>query len=227
MKIVGFTAILFVCLLGASGSFAQWEWEVLDLGFADTQGDADQYAAALAEGEQVFGTNCQVCHGVAGTGLPGVPNLVDADTLWGGELEDMAYVIKFGIRSNHEKARFSQMPGYGEQEAGVGYNAQLLSDLTYYVGSLRGEDVPADAVARAENTAMNVCIECHGYDFEGQTEWYGAPSLIDDVSLYGHDYATVYDAIEQGREGTSPVWEGILSDQQIRNVTLYIGSIRD
>ncbi len=227
MKSLILSAAFVALYIACSPSVAQWQWEVLDLGFAETQADAGQYRAALSQGEQVFGTYCMVCHGVEGAGMPGVPNLLDDETLWGPELADMAYVIKYGIRSGHEKARFYQMPAYGEQESGVGYDAQLLIDLTYYVGSLRGEDVPADAVTRAEDTAINVCSECHGFDFAGQVEWYGAPSLIDDISLYGHDYATVYDAIERGREGESPVWENILSDQQIRDVTLYIGSIRE
>jgi hypothetical protein len=34
------------------------------LGFAYIQCDADQYAGALAENEQIFDTFCAVCHGV-------------------------------------------------------------------------------------------------------------------------------------------------------------------
>lgn len=214
-------------LLGHSAAYAQWEWEVLDLGFAEIQSNTAAYDAAIAQGEQTFSTYCVVCHGENGNGMPGVPILSDQESLWGNGLADMAYVIKYGIRSGHEKSRFSQMPAYGNDELGNGYDAQLLSDLTYYVGFLRGEQVPEDAVARAEETAMYVCTECHGFDFAGQTEWYGAPSLIDDVSLYGHDYTTVYNAIEVGSEGQSPVWATVLTDNQIRDVTLYIDSVRN
>jgi cytochrome c oxidase cbb3-type subunit 3 len=119
------------------------------------------------------------------------------------------------------------MPAYALDENPYGYNEQMLSDLTYYVGHLRGQDAPDEALARAEQVMMDVCTECHGFDFSGQIEWYGAPSLLDDVSLYGHDYETVYAVIAQGREGQSPVWEGILSDEQIRDVTLYVQSLRD
>ena len=159
--------------------------------------------------------------------MVGMPDLTDEETLWGNDLAAMAYVIKYGIRSGHEKARFSQMPAYGLTDNPYGYDDQLLSDLTYYVDFLRGADVPADAVARAEDTVMEVCTECHGFDFAGQVDWYGAPSLLDDVSLYGHDYETVYDVIAKGREGQSPVWEHILTDEQIRDVTLYIDSLRN
>ncbi len=210
-------------LLLVSNSFAQWEWEVLDLDFEQVKSQPGLYAEALASGEELFGQNCVACHGADATGMPGVPNLTDEETLWGRDPASMAYVIKYGIRSGHEKSRFSQMPAYGE--SGTGYSEELLSDLTDYVAHLRGESVPAEVIARAEGTMMDVCTECHGYDFAGQVDWYGAPSLLDDISLYGHDRATVYDVISKGREGQSPVWEGILNDQQIRDVALYIESL--
>jgi cytochrome c oxidase cbb3-type subunit III len=211
---------LLTLVLVCSKGMAQWEWENLDLGFDQVQ------AESLQNGKNLFATYCLACHGADATGMVGVPNLVDAETLWGNDPAAMAYVIKYGIRSGHEKARFSQMPGYDLAINSGGYDEQMLSDLSYYVGHLRGEDVPADAVARAEDEALLTCSECHGYDFAGQVEWYGAPSLLDDVSLYGHDYATVYDVIAKGREGQSPVWEGILSDEQIRDVALYVDSLR-
>jgi cytochrome c oxidase cbb3-type subunit 3 len=213
--------------LFAQNAVAQWDWEVLDLGFAAIQSQPQQLSGSLAAGEQTFSTYCLACHGADGSGMPGMPDLTDDETLWGNELAAMAYVIKYGIRSGHEKARFSQMPAYDPALNSAGYDEQMLSDLTHYVEYLRGGDVPADAVARAEEEVMLVCTECHGFDFAGQTEWYGAPSLLDDVSLYGHDYDIVYDVILNGREGQSPIWEGILTDDQIRDVSLYIESLRN
>lgn len=225
MKFSSIITIFWVLCFPMSSALAQWEWEVLDLDFEQTLSQPQLLLEAVSAGESVFTTYCVACHGADGRGMVGAPNLVDEETLWGNELAAMAYVIKYGIRSGHEKARFSQMPAYGLDKNPYGYEEQMLSDLTYYVGHLRGEAVPTDAVSRAENIAMEVCTECHGYDFAGQTEWYGAPSLLDDVSLYGHDYNTVYEVIAKGREGQSPVWEGILSDDQIRDVALYIRAL--
>ena len=225
MRIPSIVAMFWLLCLSAPLTFAQWEWEVLDLGFEEIQSQPQALSESISAGEQVFTSYCFACHGADGTGMPGTPNLVDEETLWGNELASMAYVIKYGIRSGHEKTRFSQMPAYGLEQNPQGYNEQMLSDLTYYVDHLRGEEVPAEVVSRAEGIALDVCTECHGYDFAGQTEWYGAPSLLDDVSLYGHDYKTVYEVIANGREGQSPVWEGILSDDQIRDVTLYIEAL--
>lgn len=219
-RIFGVASLL---ALVAAKSFAQWEWEVLDLGFDQVKAEPQLYSEALESGQNLFQLYCVSCHGADATGMPGVPNLADEETLWGRDLASMAYVIKYGIRSAHEKARFSQMPAYGE--SGSGYSEELLNDLTNYVAHLRGEEAPADSVARADSTMMDVCTECHGYDFAGQVDWYGAPSLVDDVSLYGHDRATVYDVIAKGREGQSPVWEDILNDPQIRDVALYIESL--
>lgn len=227
MRYLALSAALVALALPAQDAYAQWEWEVLDLGFADVQSQPEAMQSSLVQGEQVFATYCSVCHSDDGTGMPGVPNLVDQETLWGNDLAAIAYVVKYGIRSGHEKARFSQMPAYGSGQEGAGYTEELLTDLTNYLAHLRGESAPADSIARAENTMYDVCSECHGFDFAGQVDWYGAPSLLDDVSLYGHDDATVYDVIANGREGQSPVWENILSDEQIRDVSLYIESIRD
>ncbi|MBT5331221.1 MAG: c-type cytochrome [Porticoccaceae bacterium] len=217
---------LFLLVLFVQSAYAQWEWEVLDLGFEDVLSQPAALQSSLIQGEQLFATYCAACHGAEGTGMPGVPNLVDQETLWGNDLAAMAYVIKYGIRSEHEKARFSQMPAYGLEHNPYGYDEQMLSDLTHYVAHLRGESVPQESISRAENIMIEVCTECHGYDYAGQVDWYGAPSLLDDVSLYGHDDATVYDVIAKGREGHSPVWESILADEQIRDISLYIESLR-
>lgn len=228
MKLKNLTSGVFSLLFAvfAQMTVAQYEWEVLDLGFEEIQSQPQLLAASIVAGEELFSTYCLACHGADASGIPGVPDLSDSETLWGNGLEDMAYVIKYGIRSGHEKARFSQMPAYGQSADAAGYSDQLLSDLTHYVGYLRGEDVPADAIARAEPVMIDVCTECHGFDYAGQIEWYGAPSLLDDVSLYGHDYEIVYDVIAKGREGRSPFWAGILSDNQIRDLSLYIESLR-
>lgn len=54
-------------------------------------------AAALAEGEQIFATNCAPCHAPDGSGLIG-PNLKDATWIHGtGTVTDIAQVVANGV----------------------------------------------------------------------------------------------------------------------------------
>lgn len=218
-------SLLILIALPAS---AQWQWEVLDLGFDAIVTDSTRLETSLAAGQTLFQTYCVACHGVDARSahMPGVPDLTLAQPMWGSSLVEMAYVVKYGIRSGHDKARFSQMPGYKADGTGHGYSDEVLADLTLFVQHLQGHPVDAAVIERVEDLAMYVCTECHGYDFKGQTEWYGAPGLTGDMILFGNAYEDIYRVIAEGAEGVSPAWETILSDDQIRDVVLYLDSLR-
>ena len=50
---------------------------------------------SLAKGEKIFSANCVVCHGQAGEGIVG-PNLSDKYWLYGGSIQDVFKVVKYG-----------------------------------------------------------------------------------------------------------------------------------
>ena len=70
---------------------------------------------AMAVGQSIFGDNCATCHGSAGTGGKGYPNLRDDVWLWGGSLEDIQRTTLIAapgngtatILGNAGKARFN------------------------------------------------------------------------------------------------------------------------
>ena len=53
-------------------------------------------AEAIAEGKEIFNTNCAACHKTDGGGLIG-PNLTDEYWIHGGDIKDLFVTIKYGI----------------------------------------------------------------------------------------------------------------------------------
>ncbi|MBI1362278.1 MAG: cytochrome-c oxidase, cbb3-type subunit III [Alphaproteobacteria bacterium] len=83
--------------------------------------------AAVARASQVFIDNCKTCHGAAGTGdrSRGVPNLTDADWLYGGDRATIRRTI-FGPRGG-------VMPAWGDR-----FDPATVRALAIYVHSLGG-----------------------------------------------------------------------------------------
>jgi cytochrome c oxidase cbb3-type subunit 3 len=76
-------------------------------------------AASLAEGKQIFETNCVACHGPEGGGVVG-PNLTDDYWLHGGSIKDVFKTIKYGYpekgmiawKENLSPAQIAQVASY-------------------------------------------------------------------------------------------------------------------
>ena len=66
--------------------------------------------AALAEGMEIFGELCALCHGESGEGMIG-PNLIDNYWLHGkGKISDIAVSIRSGIPDNGMAAWADRIP---------------------------------------------------------------------------------------------------------------------
>lgn len=63
------------------------------------------------------------------------------------------------------------------------------------------------------------CAVCHGADGGGNK---GFPNLRDNDWLYGGSPQQIIDTITHGRTGAMPAWKGILTEQQIDDVTAWI-----
>ena len=66
-----------------------------------------------------------------------------------------------------------------------------------------------------------LCIACHGLDGSGNT-MFGAPSLIDEVWLYGDSDEAVQHSIGVGRTGKMPAFGERLDDTQIRLLVAWL-----
>lgn len=189
---------------------------------ADLARDPELQEFARAAGESAFGDNCQTCHGAGGAGRPGYPVLADDVWLWGGSLNEIEHTIRVGIRSGHPDARMSQMPAFGRDHM---LTADQISDATEYVASIsaaRDRLHPnANAAARGAQIYQEQCAACHGATGAGDRT-FGAPSLIDDVWLYGGSREEIRRQIELGRNGVMPTWERRFDDGTIRALAYYV-----
>jgi cytochrome c oxidase cbb3-type subunit 3 len=189
---------------------------------ADLARDPDLQEFARAAGESVFGDNCQTCHGAGGAGAPGYPVLADDVWIWGGSMDEIEHTLRVGIRSDHPDARMSMMPAFGRDHLLT--NAQI-GDVTEQViafSSARGRLHPdRAAAARGALVYQEQCAVCHGATGAGDRN-VGAPSLQDDVWLYGGSREEIRRQIELGRGGVMPSWERRFDNGTLRALAYYV-----
>ncbi|CUH88118.1 Cytochrome c oxidase subunit III [Phaeobacter sp. CECT 5382] len=182
-------------------------------------GDPDLGSYAVSSGSAVFKTWCAQCHGSGAAGAKGYPNLLDDDWLWGGSVEDIHMTITHGIRNeDSDDARYSEMPAFGRDEL---LEKEEIDQVVNFVMSLSGEaqdpaQVEAGAVVFEDN-----CASCHMEDGTGDRSQ-GAPNLADAIWLYGGDYDSLMQTVNNSRYGVMPAWNTRLTEAQIRAVSAYV-----
>ncbi|CAM5218655.1 cytochrome C [Bosea thiooxidans] len=208
----------------AAAERAAWTARVADASFADIAADPALMRHVRDTGRTLFTDNCAVCHGTEGKGGPGFPNLAAGSWLWGGSPEAIAETIRAGINGTAKDTRTSQMMGFGRD--GVLQREQVLA-VVAYVRSLSGQKLTEAGQARLaagkEVFAAN-CVACHGEDGKGQQDL-GAPDLTDAHWIYGGDEQSVFNSVQNGRQGHMPSWEGRLSPTDIKLLALYVGTL--
>ena len=189
---------------------------------ADIERDPQLQQFARAAGESAFGDHCRTCHGAGGGGQSGYPNLTDDVWLWGGSLSDIEHTIRVGIRSNNPQTRMSMMPAFGRLQM---LTPAQISDVTEYVISLgpaaRRLNPDAVAAVRGSTIYSAQCTACHGANGDGDRA-IGAPSLRDDVWLYGGSREEIRKQIDLGRGGVMPTWQATLDSGTIRALAFYV-----
>lgn len=177
---------------------------------------------AYEAGAAHFGDNCATCHGAGGAGAPGYPSLADNVWIWGGALGEIEHTIRVGVRSEHAEARFSQMPAFGRDNL---LEPAAIADVTEYVltlGPAAAREKPnAAAAGRGEAVYAQQCAACHGVDGAGDRTL-GAPSLKDDIWLYGGSRAEVLHQVRLGRAGVMPSWDGRFDPAVVRALAFYV-----
>ena len=168
--------------------------------------------AGLKMGQRMFANNCSVCHGTAGTGAIGFPNLTDNDWLYGGEPATIKQTLTNG--------RNGGMPAWS---AVLGEDG--VRDVASYVMTLSGQEpVAGTDIGNGEKQFQALCTACHGTDAKGMHAL-GAPNLTDDTWLYGGSFKQVTHTIRAGRAGVMPAQKNLLSEDKIHLITAYVYSL--
>ena len=167
---------------------------------------------ALRIGERLYASYCTVCHGSDAGGVPGFPNLRDDEWQWGGEPEQIKTTILAG--------RTGLMPGWRDALGGdAGVEA-----VAAYVFSLSGRPADSSKVEAGKAKYDAVCVACHGADGAGNPAL-GAPSLADDVWLYGDSEPEVHHSIAIGREGRMPAHGEFLGEARVHVLAAWVWSL--
>ncbi len=180
------------------------------------QKDPELYAFAVTGGKIMFKENCAACHGTGAAGGHGYPNLNDDDWLWGGDIEAIYKTIKYGIRSGNSQEHGSQMPAFIDM-----LKKDEINKVADYVANLSS--------GKADNKEGMVifkqnCASCHGENGKGGRS-VGAPNLVDNIWLYGGDKESIASQIRKPRHGVMPAWEARLSDEIIKQLSVYVHSL--
>ena len=195
-----------------------WVDKFSELEVGEIVEDPDLLQFAMAGGGFIFGENCAPCHGSGGAGAPRFPVLADDDWIWGGTLEDIHTTIAYGIRSDHDETRYSEMMAFGADEL---LEPAQISAVADYVLSLSGSGAANDEGAEIFEEQ---CTGCHGDDGKGLPE-VGGPNLSDDIWLYGGTKDAIVAQITKPRHGVMPAWVDRLDDATIKQVTIYVHSL--
>ncbi len=199
----------------------QWTDQIAALSVEEVAADPELLRYAMAGGRAVFGENCAPCHGAGGQGAAGFPVLADDDWIWGGDLASIQQTVLYGARWTHDETRLSEMPKYGADEI---LEPGDIDDVTQFVLSLNAGAEDAAAAERGSVVFADNCAACHGEQGQGMQE-VGAPSLADDIWLYGGSAAAIRAQVFDPRQGVMPAWDGRLDETAIKMATVYVHSL--
>jgi cytochrome c oxidase cbb3-type subunit 3 len=184
--------------------------------------DPELNSFVLSAGKVVFSDNCAACHQAGGQGKVGFfPNLTDDNWIYGGSPAEINETIT--------KGRHGYMPPFGEALSGA-----QIDELANYVASLSGLKADAAKAARGKDLFHShtaACYYCHNNDAKGRKD-IGSANLTDKVWLWANVPGVADDAgkvaeirkvITSGlNKGVMPAWQGRLSAQQIKLLTVYV-----
>jgi len=165
--------------------------------------------AALDVGASLYANYCSQCHGAAAMGARGFPNLTDDVWLYGGSPEQIEHSIVNG--------RMGIMPALGAALGGD-------EGIDAMVGYVQSMPDGLDENSPAHSKYMTLCIACHGPTGAGN-QALGAPSLIDDVWLYGSSPEQIRKTLVEGRNGVMPAHGDLIGADRARILSAYVYSL--
>ena len=191
-------------------TFAPYQGKPIDVLARDPQ--------AVKLGLSIFGNTCATCHGSAGKGAIGYPNLTDDVWHWGGSPEQVLQSVLDG--------REGVMPPWGKILEGMS-GADATDYVIAHVRQLGDEDGGARgdfAAARGKTLYEGVCVACHGVDGKGN-QALGAPDLTDGYWMYGDSREALRNGIANGHHGVMPAHRALLGETRSRLVAAYVWSL--
>ncbi|WP_298361797.1 cytochrome-c oxidase, cbb3-type subunit III [uncultured Litoreibacter sp.] len=192
--------------------------QAVDMTKLPQNNDLNRYA--IARGGAVFRSHCSQCHGSGAAGAKGYPNLLDDDWLWGGDIEQITYTVRHGIRNaTDDDAHYSEMPAFGEL-----IEPQEIDAVVEYVMSLSSDEFDEESANAGEEVFADNCAACHGEAGLGDRDQ-GAPNIADAIWLYGGDRQTLHETVTNARFGVMPAWGQRLPEADIRAVSAYVHSL--
>lgn len=196
--------------------------KLMKMPFEQIGKDPELSSFVVSAGKVAFSDNCAACHQTGGAGKIGFfPNLADDDWIYGGTHDKIQETII--------KGRRGYMPAFADA-----LDASQIDALANYVLSLSG--IAADAAKAAMGRELfqshaGACYYCHGQDGKGRKD-IGSANLTDKVWLWADvpgaedaagKLAAVKKVINAGLDkGVMPAWEGRLSPEQIKLLTVYV-----
>jgi cytochrome c oxidase cbb3-type subunit 3 len=178
---------------------------------------ANDLATSVNEGQTLFGTYCQECHGKDGEGNDGPP-LNDKHFLKDTNDPTIFSVISSGVPG-------SEMPAWN-QALGGPLTDQQVSQLVAFIRNWEAQAPDRAAAAEAADPAIGLkiftstCIICHGENGKGTDR---APALNDPVKLAQFDDQWYADTIANGRPSKGmPTWGTVLSPSQIGDLVALL-----
>ncbi len=199
-------------------SRAVWSDKFVAMEVDEIVQDPELLQFAMAGGSFIFGENCAPCHGSGGAGAPGYPVLADDDWIWGGTVDDIYSTIAYGVRSDHDETRYSEMIAFGADEI---LEPAQISAVADYVLSLSGAGAANEEGAQIFEEQ---CTACHGEDGKGVAEL-GGPNLTDDIWLFGGSKDAIVSQITKPKHGVMPAWVNRLDDAAIKQAAIYVHSL--
>ncbi|MEX0697891.1 MAG: cytochrome-c oxidase, cbb3-type subunit III [Dongiaceae bacterium] len=187
----------------------------------DIAADPELLRYSMNGGRAVFADNCAPCHGSGGQGAPGFPNLVDDSWIWGGDLAAIQQTVRFGVRSGHDETRVSEMPRFGVDDMLADPD---IADVAQFVLSLTNRAADPAAAEHGATVFADNCAACHGETGGGMAEL-GAPSLNDDIWLFGGEPDDILAQVRSPQHGVMPAWQGRLDEAAIKMATVYVHSL--
>lgn len=164
---------------------------------------------AMDIGFSLYQNYCAQCHGSTAQGARGFPNLADGVWQYGGEPADIETSILQG--------RAGVMPPlnavFGSDEA--------IDEMVRYTQNMPNG---IDTSSSAHTQYMQLCVACHGPTGEGMAAL-GAPSLVDDVWLYGSSPTEIRKSIVEGRTGVMPAHANLIGPDRARILAAYVYSL--
>lgn len=230
---IGFVFLLAIVALLLTGAERRRRDALIEADPETILADANLAPVAMKLGKPVYAAHCAVCHGSdgKGSGALGVPDLTDGDRLYGtGQVAEIEQVTLHGIRAGDSRGwNLASMPAYATAhpyalEPIAPLRSGEIHDIVNYLTALHGPNRNPDSAARGKAlfAGRGNCWDCHAQDASGDAA-IGAPSLVDDVWLYGDGSpASLYRSIALGHAGKSPAFAHRLTAVEVRAVSVYV-----